>query len=111
MNLDISPAITIEEQDIIIRIEVTTGSRVDRFPSGYNSWRRSIGCHTTALPTEGRANRAIIQLIADVCIVPRSQVRIISGTTSSIKRVRMTGRSASEICNMLTDLLNNQDNL
>lgn len=107
MNPDISPAIAKEEHAIIITIEVTTGCREDQFPSGYNSWRKSIGCHTTALPTDGRANRAIVRLIANVCSVSRSQVRIVSGTTSSLKRVRITGRSAVEISDRLIDLLNN----
>lgn len=105
MNLDISPAIAIEGQGVIVTIEVTTGCRWDQFPSGYNSWRKSIGCHTTAHPAEGRANRAIVRLISEVCSVSRSQIRIISGTTSSLKRVRITGRSAEEISKILTDLL------
>jgi uncharacterized protein (TIGR00251 family) len=105
MNPDISPAIKIEDQGIIVTIEVSTGCGGDQFPAGYNSWRKSIGCHTTAHPNEGRANRAIVRLISDVCSVSRSQVRIISGHTSSLKRVRITGRSAEEISKIIRDLL------
>ena len=62
---DISGAVSEERQGVVISIEVTAGAKEAGFPAGYNEWRRSIGCRVTAPALEGRANKAIIELVAE----------------------------------------------
>lgn len=45
----------------------------------------------TAPPLEGRANRALIEFLADVLDVPRSQVDIVAGENSRNKLVSIIG--------------------
>jgi uncharacterized protein (TIGR00251 family) len=45
----------------------------------------------SAAPVDGKANAALILLIASICGVPKSTVRIISGETSRLKQVEITG--------------------
>jgi len=42
-----------------------------------------------APPEKGKANRALCAFLADHFGVPRSRVRIVSGETSHLKRVRI----------------------
>ena len=94
---DISEALTTSTNGTIITIEVSTGCKSDSFPSGYNPWRKSLGCQVSAQPVEGKANIAIIGLIARVLHVSRNDVSIVSGTTSSQKKVLVRGRFEDEI--------------
>lgn len=42
-------------------------------------------------PREGKANQALIKLLAEHFGVPKSQVRILSGFTSKIKVIEVAG--------------------
>ena len=88
---DVSGAVSEERQGIIIAIEVTAGAKVAVFPSGYNEWRRTIGCRVPAPALEGKANKAVLSLIAGKLGVPATSVSILSGAVSSQKRVLITG--------------------
>jgi uncharacterized protein len=102
---DISEALTRTSGGTIITIEVTPGSKSDVFPSGYNPWRKALGCQISALPVEGKANLAIIRLIADSLSVPKTAVSIRSGGTASQKKVLISGRAFDEILSRLKDLV------
>lgn len=45
----------------------------------------SFRVHTTAAPTDGAANAAVIKMMAKYLNVPKSQVKIIRGETSHDK--------------------------
>ena len=94
---DISGAVSEERQGVVIAIEVTAGAKEALFPAGYNEWRRSIGCRVQAPAIEGRANRAIIKLVAETLGIPSSSVNIASGSVSSQKRVLITGVSRQQV--------------
>jgi len=81
----------------IISIEVSTGSKSDSFPTSYNPWRKTLGCQVSAQPIDGKANIAIIVLIALVLGVSRNDVDIVSGLSSSQKRVLIRGLSIDEV--------------
>jgi uncharacterized protein len=94
---DISEALSASSHGTIVSIEVSTGSKSDSFPSGYNPWRKTLGCQISALPVSGKANMAIIGLIASVLNVPRGDVSIVAGTTSSQKKILIRGISLYEL--------------
>ncbi|MBR1368105.1 hypothetical protein RJ53_00790 [Methanocalculus chunghsingensis] len=87
-----------------ISCEVQAGGRENLFPSGYNCWRGTIGITITAPPVDGRANAAIILLIADVMGVPRSSISIVSGHHSNRKVIRIDGLSLSDCIHTLDPL-------
>ncbi len=68
-------------------LDVHAGSRREEFPAGVNVWRSAVGCSIRAPPVEGKANKAIVSLVSSVLGVPKSSVTIVSGQTSSVKRV------------------------
>lgn len=60
----------------------------------------------TAPPVEGRANQAVIELLAEVLEIPRSSVTIASGETGRNKVVRIGGLSRQTVEERLTKIFN-----
>jgi len=96
-------AITGTADRITILLDVTAGARRTTFPAGYNEWRKSIRCQISAPAVDGRANRAIIDCVAETFGVPRADVSIVSGHTSTSKVVAVSGLSKSDALALLSD--------
>ena len=94
---DISEALVEDRQGVLITIEVTAGARSDTFPAGYNEWRKAIGCRVSAPALDGKANKAVLHLIAGALHIPQSSLSIRSGAASTQKRVLAAGRDKEEI--------------
>ncbi len=94
---DISDALREDREGTVISIEVTAGAKTATFPYGYNEWRRAIGCRVTAPALEGKANRAILDIVAESLMVPGSSVSIESGAMSSQKKVLVRGLLKKEV--------------
>ncbi|HOT95166.1 MAG TPA: DUF167 domain-containing protein [Methanoregulaceae archaeon] len=99
--MDLSGALSPHPDGCLIALEVSPNARRSRFPDGFNPWRRTIGCAITAPPVEGRANRAVIELVAATLGVKRAQVEVISGGTSSLKRILVRGKSPGDLLPLL----------
>jgi len=89
---------------VTLSIEVSAGSRQNRFPAGYNPWRKSILCKVSDPAREGKANAAVLAIIADVLRVPANSLHIQSGATSSMKKILIAGKTRSDIVQRLSDL-------
>jgi len=85
----------------VIAIEVSPGSKSVLFPAGYNEWRKAIGCRVTAPAVDGKANKAVIALISATLGVSASAVSIVSGLTSSQKRVHIAGVTRAQLVGQL----------
>lgn len=48
-------------------------------------------------PVDGRANEALLALLADLLHLPKSRVHLIAGTASRSKIIRVEGKSSAEI--------------
>ena len=94
---DIADALVEERNGTIISIDVTAGSKAELFPAGYNEWRKAIGCRVMAHALEGKANKAIITLIAETLDLPASSISIQSGKMSSQKRVLVMGVAKNDL--------------
>nr|WP_330219239.1 DUF167 domain-containing protein [Methanoculleus thermophilus] len=95
-------AVTETAHGVTIALDVTAGAKKQSFPAGYNEWRKSIRCQVTAPAVGGKANRAIIDLVAETFGVPRTDVSIIAGHTSSSKTVAIAGIPRSRILKILS---------
>jgi hypothetical protein len=89
--LDISEAITAHQDGIVISLDVSAGSKKTAFPSGYNQWRKAFLCRISAPPIEGKANKEIISAMSKFFSVPSYDIIILSGKTSSQKRILIKG--------------------
>jgi uncharacterized protein len=88
----------------VIAIEVSAGAKSNLFPAGYNEWRKAVGCRVTAPAVDGRANKAVIGLISATIGVPASAVSLVSGLTTSQKRVRIAGVTSAQLAGQLSVL-------
>jgi uncharacterized protein (TIGR00251 family) len=85
--MNVANALTPHPDGVVITIEVSPNAKRERFPDGYNPWRCAIGCAVSAPPLDGRANRAVLALVAGALGRKKGGVDLIAGSTSSVKRV------------------------
>jgi uncharacterized protein (TIGR00251 family) len=57
----------------------------------------AIKISLTTPPVDGRANEALIELLAERLRIPRARISLVSDATSRMKRLRITGKSAAEV--------------
>ncbi|QYZ80272.1 YggU family protein [Methanofollis formosanus] len=98
-------AVLSSDNGAVITIDVSAGCKKDAFPAGYNPWRKAVVCHVAARAVGGKANRAILDLIAGTFGVPKSSVSIISGAISSTKKIEIAGISREDAVSRLSVLL------
>ena len=103
---EIRSAITAGDGGTFLTIEVSAGSKAEAFPSGFNIWRKSVGIQVKAPAVEGKANKAIITVIAGKMNISRSSVEIVTGQTSSLKRVFFRGMDTDTLVTSLIVLFN-----
>ncbi|MDD1645503.1 MAG: DUF167 domain-containing protein [Methanomicrobiales archaeon] len=82
-------AVTEEGDGVGILLEVSPGSRRGASVTGYNPWRRRVQCTVSAPPRGGKANRDVVELMADVLSVPASAVTLSAGAASREKRIHV----------------------
>ena len=97
----IDDAFSVTRDGVILSIEVSAGSKQNLFPAGYNPWRKTILCRVVAPPLEGKANTAVLELIAEVLDLPVKDVHIHSGATSPMKKILVSGRTKTDIISLL----------
>ena len=102
---DISEAVRRNPGGTIVALEVTAGNKTDSFPTGYNPWRKTIGCSVRAEPTGGKANIAVTELVADTLEVPRTAVSLVSGSRSPLKKIFIAGIPTDNVIEKIADLL------
>jgi len=59
----------------------------------------------TAPPEDGRANQALVEMLRELLEIKRSQVELISGSTSRAKRFLIRGLTRTELESRLAALL------
>jgi uncharacterized protein len=95
--MDVADALSPHSEGVVIALEVSPNAKRERFPDGYNTWRHAIGCAVAAPPLDGRANRAVLALVAETLGTRKGEVELVAGATSSLKRVLVRGRSVDEV--------------
>lgn len=76
-----------------IRIRVAPGGGADELVGRYgDAWKVRVG----AAPERGRANVAVLSLLADSLELPRQSVRVVAGATSRDKVIEAAGITNEE---------------
>lgn len=79
---------------VVIRVRAQPGAR----RNGVTGVREGELCvAVTAPPDRGRANDAIVKVLAKVIGVPRSRIKILSGETNRHKRLVVEGVAIEEV--------------
>jgi len=86
------------EPEALIRVKVIPrSSRTEIAESGNGVYRVKL----TDPPVEGRANRALIALLAEKLGVPKRDIELVSGETGRLKTVRINGMSGRAVATAL----------
>ncbi|HAL45238.1 MAG: hypothetical protein A2Y12_18675 [Planctomycetes bacterium GWF2_42_9] len=73
---------------IVFNIKVVPGSSKTLIAGLYNGM---IKVRLSAAPEKGKANQALIELLAENFNIPKNSITILSGLTSKIKQVSIAG--------------------
>jgi uncharacterized protein (TIGR00251 family) len=79
----------------VTRISVTVSpgaARTEIVGRHGDGWKARVA----APPERGRANEALVELLADALDMPRSSIRVVSGLTAKAKVVEVDGLTAGE---------------
>jgi len=104
--MKLEDAVFKSESGITITLDVSPGSKKTIFPSGYNEWRKALLCRISAPPVDGKANKEIARAVADFFSLPKRNISIISGQTSSLKRISVSGIESEKALELLHNSLN-----
>ena len=77
---------------IVVAVRVTPRGGRDRLGGGEGPW---LAARIAAAPVDGKANAALIALVAAAFAVPKRAVTIVGGDTARLKRLRVTGDPAT----------------
>jgi uncharacterized protein (TIGR00251 family) len=85
--------------EVRIRVRLTPRAARDEIAG----WRDdTLRVRVTAPPIDGRANDALVRLLADALGVPRSRVGVVSGAASRDKTVAIDGLSHEDVRRLLS---------
>jgi uncharacterized protein len=86
------------ERTTRLRLRVSPGAaRTELAGRHGDGWKVRV----TAAPERGRANDAVVGLLADRLHVPRASVSVVSGHASRDKLVELRGLDADEVARLL----------
>ena len=81
------------EDAVLVDIRLTPKSAVDRIEGMVTdaAGRAFLKARVRAVPEDGKANAALLKLLAKTIGVPKSAVTLVAGHTSRMKTLRVTG--------------------
>ncbi len=95
--------IRVDEREGVCFIEVKVQPRAS-CNEIVGEWNRACKIKLTAAPAEGKANRALIELLSKRLGVPKSSLKIVRGEASRLKLVSVAGISGRSVQELLERL-------
>jgi uncharacterized protein (TIGR00251 family) len=85
---------------VMLEVEVQPGAKRQGIV-GFNEWRGRLTVAVRAEAQKGKANNAVLHVLSTSLNIPKNQLRIVSGTTSRSKKVRIENISADLLIQLL----------
>ncbi len=83
-----------------MRLQVKVATKAGR--SAINGWMGEVlKLSVTVAPEKGKANAAVIELLASTLKLPKSAISIVAGTTSVWKQIEIEGLDEAKIRRLL----------
>ncbi|MBB6049854.1 DUF167 domain-containing protein [Armatimonas rosea] len=83
--------------ELVVTLAVRVTPRADRNSVAGVRSDGAVLVRVTAAPTDGQANKAVVETLAEALKLKKNQVSLVSGETSRDKRIQICGLSAQEI--------------
>jgi uncharacterized protein (TIGR00251 family) len=80
---------------LVVRLTPRGGRDAIEGPLALSDGSEVLAVRVRALPEDGAANAALVALIATTFGVARSAVAVVSGATSRVKQIRISGEPAA----------------
>lgn len=96
-------SIRISKDRILLSVYVTPGTNKNRFPTGYNTWKKSLEMSVKGQPEKNKANRDVLIVIAKFFNLPMKNVTIISGMNNREKTVALYGITKNALLKQLQE--------
>jgi len=96
--MSLPPCLRDHPDGCVLSLRVVPNARKDG-PDGLHG--DALKLRLRAPPVDGKANEALVRLLAALCDLPRSRVILISGETSRDKRVLLAGIPSARVANIL----------
>ena len=91
--------------DIVkLDIEVQPGAKREGI-TGINEWRNRLQIAVQALPRDGKANHAVLDMLSENLDIPIRCLKLSSGSTSRHKTISISEYSLEELHYRLTEIL------
>jgi len=87
---DLNPAIITGQDGIYLKVHLQPGARTNMIRGMHGD---AIKLSITVAPQDGKANRALIEFIAQLLGSPKSAIQLVSGQTSRRKRLFISGQT------------------
>jgi uncharacterized protein (TIGR00251 family) len=86
--------LALHREGVLLSVKAEASARVNAVRGEHNGMLRVA---VTAAPEKGKANRAILDVLAVAIGIRRSQISLIAGETRAQKRVLVRGLQAEEL--------------
>lgn len=90
------------DEGCVVSVRAQPGARKNRVVGICN---RQLKVAVTAPPDKGKANDALVEVLADALNVKRSQVELVSGRGSRVKKFLIRGTTIADVIRKATELL------
>lgn len=88
----------------MLEVEVQPGAKRQGV-IGINHWRGRLSVAVRADAQRGKANNAVLHVLSTALQIPKPQLKIVAGTTSRSKKVRIENISHQELRQLLQPYL------
>ena len=96
--MPLPPCLRDHPDGCVLTLRVVPNARKDG-PDGLHG--DALKLRLRAPPVDGKANEALVRLLAKLCDLPRSRVVLLAGETSRDKRVLLAGLPATDAAGRL----------
>jgi uncharacterized protein (TIGR00251 family) len=103
--MDYTDAVSISNNDVLLRIYVLTNASKSVFPTKYNTWRNCIEMTVKSLAKENKANDEVIKILSNYFKVNSSDITIKSGKKNKEKIIAIKNIQHLIVCKKLKESL------
>jgi len=93
---------------VTVDVEVQPGAKRQGI-LGVNEWRGCVSIAVRAQAQKGMANNAVLHVLSKAFDVPKNQLKIISGLTSRMKKIRIESTHATRFVEQLQTVLEEEE--